>query len=231
MRVAAQYESDRDRINECYLFVCEKLSDNGFRRLLQYQPGSTARFRTWLNVVIANLCIDWGRAQRGRPRPFTSIGALPGLEQAVFRCRFQQGLNFNACLAALQPDFPDLDESRLHRAVQRVSAALTPRQHFLLSVNRGGTVSLDDSETQMAIGQVPDQQVGPEAHAASIEARERLQLALGKLGARHRLLLELRYEQELSLKEIARLLRLGDPFRARREVQSALAELERLFKT
>jgi RNA polymerase sigma factor (sigma-70 family) len=153
------------------------------------------------------------------------------LEQAVFRYRFRQGLSYNACLAALQPDFPNLDESRLQHAVQRVAGALTSRQHFLLSVNRSRTISLDDKATETGPWQVASQEADPESHAVASEESKRLHAALKELSARHRLLLQLRYEQELTLKEIARLLRLGDPFRARREIQSALAELEQIFKT
>jgi transcriptional regulator with XRE-family HTH domain len=41
------------------------------------------------------------------------------------------------------------------------------------------------------------------------------------------LLLRLRYEQDLTLEEVARLVGLGDPYRAHREIQAAVAELGR----
>ena len=54
------------------------------------------------------------------------------------------------------------------------------------------------------------------------EDRQRLEAALARLSARDRLLIRLRYQQNLTLKEVARLARLGDPFRARRRIQAAL---------
>ena len=83
MHIAGQYEYRRGGRNDCYLFICEKLSKNDFCRLLSYQPEGSASFRSWLNVVIANLCIDWRRHKQGRPRPFKSISNLPLFEQAV----------------------------------------------------------------------------------------------------------------------------------------------------
>lgn len=35
MHIARQYEYDPGALNDCYVFICEKLSDNDFRRLLR----------------------------------------------------------------------------------------------------------------------------------------------------------------------------------------------------
>jgi len=57
-----------------------------------------------------------------------------------------------------------------------------------------------------------------------------LRQALARLTPHQRLLIKLRYQQDLSLKEVARLTRLGDPFRARRHIQAALDQLAMHFK-
>ena len=64
MQVVRQFQGQTNHANECFLFVCEKLSDNGFRRLLQFDTRGKARFRTWLKLVDVNLCVDWHRKQR-----------------------------------------------------------------------------------------------------------------------------------------------------------------------
>jgi DNA-directed RNA polymerase specialized sigma24 family protein len=62
------------------------------------------------------------------------------------------------------------------------------------------------------------------------EEHDRLERALRGLQPQQRLLLKLRYQQELTLREIARLARLGDPFKARREIQKALKALKALLE-
>jgi len=225
MLVTGQYEHHRDRLNDCYLFVCEKLSKHGFRRLLMYKPEGSASFRSWLNVVIANLCIDWRRHSRGRVRPFKSVRALSVFDQMAFKYRIQQRMSLDACLAAMQPQFPDLTESKLANAATRINAMLTPRQHYLLSAREPKSVSLDRAEPGSGLSEPADPGPGPEKNIHLAQKQERLQRALDELSPPQRVLLKLRYEQDLSLKEVARLMRLGDPFRARRQIQAALDAL------
>lgn len=227
MHIAAQYEYDGDQRQDCYLFICEKLSDNGFRRLLRYQPEGSASFRGWLGVVVANLCVDWKRHNHGRARPFKTIQALSQLDQLVFKFRFQQRLETNACLALLEPHFPGITQPQLANAVSRIHAALSQHQQWLLSAGQTETTPLDSLGAGEPTSTVPD----PEQNARRSEQMDRLQDALTKLSPHHRLLIRLRYQQELSLKEIARLTRLGDPFRARRHIQAALQELAKLLES
>ncbi len=228
LSIARQYAYGADRLNDCYVYICEQLSDRGFRRLLAYEPEGAASFRGWLRVVIANLCIDWRRRSRGRPRPFRLVGRLSQLDQRVFDYRFQQRMNLQACLASLRVQFPGLTEPQLVSAIARVNSALSPRQHFLLSARNPTTLSLDD-ERHKAACEPRDRAPDPEQAATQHQESQRLAKALASLPHRQRLLIRLRYGQELSLKEVARLMRLGDPFRARREIQAALAALERLM--
>lgn len=225
LRVAAQFETEADLRSDCFVFVCDKLSDNGFRRLLQYEPEGPASFRSWLNVVVANLCIDWKRHKDGRARAFRSIQKLSPLEQMVFKFRFLQGLNRAACLASLQPSFPGLTEQQVSNAIAQVNTTLSQNQQWRLSVRHAETLSLNELQACEPADHAP----GPEQSADNHEREAKLREALATMAPRQRLLIRLRYQQELSLKEIARLTRLGDPFRARRELQKALAELRRLI--
>ncbi len=226
--IASRYEQGQGRVDDCYLYVCERLSDQGFRRLLSYRPEGPASFRSWLNVVVSNLCIDWRRRSRGRPRPFKSIRTLSDFEQMVFKYRIQRRLGLDACIAAMRPQFPDLTRPELITATSRINGLLTQKQRFLLSIQPSNTLSLDRSEKSQA---PKDPGPGPEKNTRLIQEKERLQQVLNQLSPAKRLVLKLRYEQDLSLKEIARLMRLGDPFRARRRIQAALDELEEKMKS
>jgi len=224
--IVGQSAGDADDRHDCFLYVCEKLCERRFRRLRGYRSEGSVNFRAWLGVVVANLCIDWQRARVGRPRPFRNILELDPLAQRVFHYRFQRRFPAADCLAALQSEFPGLREPQLAGAVSRVQATLTPRQQWLLSVDRTASESLDDATVPPPAAPGPN----PEQAAASQQDLGRLDRALARLQPRQRQLLLMRYQQELSFKEIARLARLGDPFRARRQVQSALDELAALLE-
>jgi len=229
MLVARQYAYDRSRLNECYLFISEKLSDNNFHRLVSYNPEGSASFRSWLNVVVANLCIDWRRQRRGRPRLFKSIKQLSSFDQSVFKHRFQQRLSMSACFETLRGYFPDVNELQLAGAVSRINTALTPVQIQFLRAQQTKMVSLDQKKAAGSAHEPRDPGPDPESSAVLSQDQEKLQQALAKLTVHQRLLIKLRYQQELSLKEVARLTRLGDPFRARRHIQDALDELARII--
>src|SRR6058998_476654 len=59
---------DHDDAADCFVFACEQLSRDNFRRLLQFRPEGPASFTTWLKVVVRNLYFDWHRKKFGRRR-------------------------------------------------------------------------------------------------------------------------------------------------------------------
>lgn len=86
LQVVRLFEYDADHAGDCFLFVCEKLSHEGFRRLRKFRPDGPARFSTWLRAVVRNLCLDWRRQKYGRQHTFELMAqpAEPdGLEQEV----------------------------------------------------------------------------------------------------------------------------------------------------
>jgi len=230
LQIARQYAYDRNRLNDCYLFISDKLTDNNFHRLVSYKPEGSANFRSWLSVVVANLCIDWHRQRRGRPRLFKSIKQLSQFDQSVFKHRFQQRLSMDACLETLRGYFPDLNELQLAGSVARITTALTHTQVQFLNAQQSKTVSLDQEYQFKPGNQLISPIANPEESAGNLQELEKLQHALATLTHKQRLLIKLRYGQDLSLKEVARLTRLGDPFRARRHIQTALDQLAEKFK-
>lgn len=216
------------RADECFLHVCEALSDGGFRRLCSFRPDGPASFKTWLMAVVANLCIDWNRREQGRVRSFSSVSRLPALERQVYRCIFEQRMTRAQCFHTLLPRFPGLTESGVGEINARLFQLLTPQQRWQLTVRTPSLAPVtfpvspedDDPAWQLA-------QPGPGPDDLAEEALEQGQLrqALAKLPADQRLLLRLRYEQNLSLAEIARLTGQPDPFRVNRRIQAALGAL------
>ena len=224
-----QFEFEQDRAQDCYLYVCEKLCDDGFRRLLAFDTQGKARFRHWLGTVVFNLCVDWHRREFGRASLLPAITALPAFDQSVHRLYYQQGIDREACLQLLKDEFPDLTRAQLSEAIARVWSVLTPRQRWQLEVRWG--------RRDTRPGKVPelvDPNPEPDSAADRAQGIERLRAVLEKLTSEERLLLHLRYQQGLTYRQIATLTGLGDPVRANRAIkaaeQAAARQLQRLFE-
>lgn len=216
------------RADECFLHVCAALSDDGYRRLRNFRPGGAASFKTWLMAVVANLCIDWNRREQGRVRSLSSVSRLPELERQVYRCIFEQRMTRTQCFHSLLPRFPGLTQSGVAEVNARLFQLLTPRQRWQLTVRTPSRtpvtfpISPEDDDPAWQLAQPGP---GPDDLAEEAQQQGKLQQALAALPADQRLLLRLRYEQNLSLAEIARLTGQPDPFRVNRRVQAALDAL------
>lgn len=228
MRVIRRHDADVDRTAECFTHVCGALSDDGFRRLLSFRPDGPARFETWLMAVVSNLCVDWCRKEQGRIRPLQRVLRLPELDQQVYRCIYVRGMSRAKCVATLAPRFPELTEATVSEINARLFAVLTPQQRWQLSARNRALKPVvfgagpDDDDP---VWQVATPAPGPEDLAADLQEQRQLQEALSKLPVEQRLLLRLRYEENLTLAEVARLTGQPDPFRANRRIQAALDAL------
>jgi hypothetical protein len=132
--VVSQFERDDDAVGNCYLFVCDHLRRNGFRRLLRFRADGPASFPTWLRAVVRNLCVDWHRQEFGRHRIFESVARLPALDQDIFRSIFVECLPAQEAYLQLRSRVPGLTLEGLREGIERVQRALTPRQRWLLSL-------------------------------------------------------------------------------------------------
>ena len=223
--VARQVAGDDSAVDDCFEYVCAKLSDDNFRRLKAFDPSGPARFKTWLTAVTANLCKDWRRSVYGRKRPPDSVCRLAKFDQLVFECFYRRGLTHHECLHVLKDRFTKLTLEQISDANARLHSVLSSKQRWQLSVVRDESRFIDDSAAGIeANGD------GPEFRVQSGEDRLRIEKAMARLEPRQRLLLQLRYQQDLTLREVAQLTGLADAFKARRQVDAALAALRKAIK-
>lgn len=223
MRAVHQFEFEQERQDDCFLHICEKLCQNDFRRLQKFNTRGSASFRTWLTSVVYNLCVDWHRKEYGRAIMLPAISALPMFDQAVYRLYFEQAIDLEGCRRTLEEEFPGLTAEQLSESIARVHALLTPRQRWRIAIasHKRRSVSIADSSMQW----VADRESEPDITASRDEVSRQVRQALTILSPQQRLLVQLRYEQGLTLKKIAELMNLDDPFRARREIRAALDKL------
>jgi len=225
-QTARAYTSDKDAAADCYVYLCEQLANNRFRRLLKFNCNGRANFTTWLRVVTRNLCFDWHRSQSGRHRPFKSLQDLSPLELQIYDWRFVRGASQHETLQQIAPYFPGVGLDELSAAEKRVQTFLSPRQRWLL-----GTWTRSELSTAAVLAgeegelDVADPQPDQETLLVTKQEQEQLHKSLALLPAEERLLLQLRFEQDVSLDEVARLCRLGDGQRVHRKIAAVLKKL------
>jgi RNA polymerase sigma factor (sigma-70 family) len=222
--VVRRFETHDSAADECFEYICAKLSDDDFRRLKRFDPTGPARFRTWLTTVTANLCKDWRRSRYGRRRAPRFVQDLPDLDQAVFQLLFRQAMTHHECLHVLKSQFPKLKPADIERINAELFEALSVNQHWQLSISKHDHLPDDAIElAQQAPESRPDLQLQLEQDV------RHLQSALARLEPEQRLLLQLRYQQDLTLREVAKLAGIDDPYKARRAIDKALAALKKSF--
>lgn len=234
MQVVYQYASDKNRADECFLFVCEKLSDDGFRRLLKFETHRKVRFSTWLKFVVSNLCVDWHRKEFGRQRPYRAIAKLSEFDQLLYKYRVKYGMTLLTCFYALQLSYPELTKNQMAESLNRLHNTLTPRQRWQLSVRKretGSAIVTDAFGDRPMETNLIETDPGPETVVQLHQSWEELEKAMSKLSNQQRLLLRLRYQEDLPLKEVANLAGLGDLHQAKRRVKGALKTLSELLVT
>jgi len=221
-------ERDPDHISDCFVFVCEQLSRNAFRRLRKFRPDGAATFSTWLHAVVRYLYLDWRRKEFGRHRIFRSVAKLSAFDQTVFQLIYEHGTSPEQSFPHLSQLFPDATKERFIQSIERIQQILTPRQQWLLSVRSVNTSSVgtgQDHEEVALVDHIPDSQSDPASLVAKQEELNALSTALSGLAKRDRLLIRLRFEQELTLEQIARLMKFGDAQSADRRIQHVLEQL------
>jgi RNA polymerase sigma factor (sigma-70 family) len=229
-QVVRLFETDEDDVGSCFLFVCEELSRHGFRRLRRFKLSGAASFVTWLHIVVRRLCLDWHRKEFGRSRVFESIARLSGPDQAVFGIVFERRIPVQAALLPLSGRFPNLTQEELETSCDRIRQALGPRQLWLLATRQPQIEAVDTiiaDENTSPYAQIRDPAPDPETLAAQRQQRARLARALAGLSAPDRLLIRLRFEQELTLQQVARLMGFPDPQTADRRLKQILARLRK----
>lgn len=229
LQVVRLFERDPDEVLECFVFVCERLRRGEMRRIGKFREAGPASFSTWLRAVVRRLCLDWRRHRDGRFRLPRAIARLPELDQAVFRCLHLRGLSGNEAFHSLLALWPSLTRPALADARARVEKAVRGRSSWLLLVHRPRLQSISagppDADPAEAEPGLVDPGPGPEETAAGRERIAALGEAIEALPARLRLLVRLRYEQELPIEEVARLTGLSGPAQVERQLRQALEEL------
>jgi RNA polymerase sigma factor (sigma-70 family) len=216
------FAHEQDHIADCFVFVCEKLAERSYRRILSFRPDGRARFTTWLRAVVRNLCLDWHRSQFGRKQVFAAVAGRSGVDQEIFRAAFHRKETIAQICTHLSKNGCELSYSDVETRVEDLRASMTARQLWLLSTGRHSLEFLDSHGPALEIA---DTSPDPETLSLMRDTKLAVVRAFAQLNSRDRLLLRLRFAESLSFVEVARLLGLKDAQTADRRIRDVLERL------
>jgi RNA polymerase sigma factor (sigma-70 family) len=133
MKIARYHAQIPDHTQDCFLHICEKLCENSFRRLRQFDEKRGVPFEAWLSTVVNNLCYDWRRQQFGRQRLPRAILAMDEFDQNVYRLKYERHLDISSCLGLLQEKYSATNQETLSASLSRIHKALSSGQRWRLS--------------------------------------------------------------------------------------------------
>lgn len=225
---------DRDEAMERFVYVFEKLSEDAFRRLREIRfAGTRGELVPWIRAVVRNLSVSWARSADGRRRLFKSIEVLSSRERRVFELYFWHGLTPAEILEHLryetshEPTFADVLD-----ALDTVFEHLTENQRWRLAsrlARHRVAVAIEQADpTTGAYFEPASVDADPEESLLKKDVAERVGRALGSLAARDRLILQLRYEETLSLTEVAEIVRVSVST-VKSSLRSSLAKLREIL--
>lgn len=214
---------DYDQSMERFVYICEKFCEQNFRRLKTVKyAGDRGDLTPWIRQVVKRLSINWAWSEDGRNRLFKSIAKLSHREQRIFELYFRRGLLPSAVLERLlQEHENNLELADVYESLENIFAHLSENKlwKLLSQLNRARhALSLDaeDEETGLSIDPV-DLRENPEEILIHQEEFTNFEKVFDVLTVKEKLAIEFRYEEAMSINEIAELLKLEE-----REVKNLL---------
>lgn len=220
--VVRSFDRDPDRSGNSFLFICEQLSANDFRRLRKFDLAGRASFSTWLCAVVRNLCLDWHRKEHGRHRVFGSVARRSTLDQLLFEMVFRRGLSAEEAREELSRRGVELSFAAVEERIGEIRRCLSSRQLWLLSSGQVVLNSIDGEEEGTYAVEPADPAPDPESLVALRETHQQVSAALASLTDSDRLLIRLRYQEGLTLQQVARLVGLKDAQTADRRLRDII---------
>jgi DNA-directed RNA polymerase specialized sigma24 family protein len=205
---------DYDQAMDRFVYVCEKLSEESFRRLRTVRyAGDKGELTPWLRKVIKNLCINWAWSAEGRRRLFKPIMRLPEREQQIFELYFWRGLSPSEIYEEQRLDGQqDLEYIAVLDSLAKIFSVLNQQSLWSLLCNlarRRGNVSLDEIE-EVTGREIVDDHENPEEILLQKETKEILTRTLDALSTQERLVIQLHFAESLTVKEVAEILHLKE---------------------
>jgi len=240
--VVSNFASDYDERMELFVFICEALTKNNFKKLRLFKSQGRkqkTKFATWLVLVAKNLCVDWYRKNNGRIRLIRAIDRLSQIDQRIFKLIYLDGNVYSHAFEVLHTDdHIQLKVSDFYRSISRIDKALTSKKYEKLAANLNRhrlKISVDDVEKFHAQSQKMElpNKVGerPDVEFQRKESLRELLQAINKLPAQDKLIIRLWFEQGLTAKEISAVMKYEKSDFIYLKIKRVLASLKRKLES
>jgi RNA polymerase sigma factor (sigma-70 family) len=190
---------EHDDVMDVFSGICQVLHADDLARLRRFvdRPAHSARFSTWLVVVVRNLTIDWLRERDGRRRAVVP-GHLSPLQREIYTAVFLEGRSHvEAYELIVTHNAPTLLFSEFLREM-RETYRLAPKASTELHQKAHAVVR--------APNDLPTPMNDPAASAENAEASERISAVLGSLAPDVRLAVELFVVERMGAADVAQAL-------------------------
>jgi RNA polymerase sigma factor (sigma-70 family) len=234
-RIIRRLVKDYDDQMELYAYTLEQLKSNGCQKLNGYfDKHRSFNFQTWIAVVVRNCCMDWFRQRDGRKRLLKSIEELSPLDQQIFKYIYQQGFSIEAALGMVNNlSGKKMTFVELASRSEEIKKLLQKKTRWKLE-NEWKEIlpalsleSFENGERKKS-QQVPSQQNNPDPENQFLQsaALKKLQEMMANLPTEDKLILHLHFYKGLTLKEIARILKLRNVWQVHRKLHKVLNVLQ-----
>ena len=206
---------DAEDARDAFAHLCDKLWEGELARLRRFHEEShhSAKFSTWLVVVVRNLAIDWRRSQDGRPRTSPPAGLSP-LREEIYHLVLVQRRSHAEAYEMLLARSDDLSSFPLFlREVRETYRKVDARRWSHLAMHQ--IFAFESAES----GEVEDE-------VASGVQRARLAQALSQLSESDRGAIQLFVVEERPAAEVAQSLGWANAKTVYNRVRRALAVLK-----
>ena len=191
---------DGDEAMDRFVFVCEILAEDRCRRLREIRHlGDRGELVPWLREVVRNAVVSWYWSQHGRQRLPKAIAALGEVEQRVFQAHYWEGLGPVEIRERLESEGRPLKLSTVFDALETIFSQLSDGDRWRLSSSLLRRLPALELE---ALPEAPATSEGAEETVLKRERHERAGRALSSLEPGERLLLQLRYEESCTYREM-----------------------------
>ncbi len=203
---------DQDKASDCFVYICEKLCEKEFRRLRTVKyVGQKGDLTPWLRQVTRRLFVNWFWSVNGRKRLPKPIEEMPKREQDIFKFYFWQGQPPSRIYESmcLEQD-ADIELADVFDSLEKIFAVLSDKKLWnlmsgLLKTQHILSIDKTDDETGFSLDPI-DQYPFPEEVLSTKEDSDILLKALEYLSAREKLVISMRYEDVLTISDIAQIL-------------------------
>lgn len=188
--IARRHHLDPQHAEDFASWARARLTDDDYAILRKFK--GTAKLRTYLAVVLANLFRDYRNREWGRWRPSTQATRLGPVARRMEQLVYRDGLSVREAIATLQHGGCDWSSTDLARLMVRIPIRARERE-----------IPLHD-ESALA----PDeyQPLTTESERRSLAAA--IHDVLGRLSDQEQVIVKLRFWEDMSVADIARTLRM-----------------------